>query len=128
MPKYNLQNLIQLREAVYYSNIHDASIASLTFDPSLMRVAIVARNTFFRKEIRFIFPEIKSFFSQKGNRKEGGSNIFSLTIDNPLTPSSVSEDTSNGENTNAMLFFFEMFSGNEIQIISECVDFEVKDL
>lgn len=128
MPKYFLQNANELREAVYNSNIHDANIVSLDFNPTLMCVTIIARNVVFRKEIHFYFPEIKSLFSQKGNWEGCSNQILSLTIEDNFSLNNAPISMPDGGYSSALLFIFELFSGSEIWIISECVDFEVDNL
>lgn len=125
MPRYNKNNVIELKEYLCNSNVHDAKLKSIKYDCSEDSLKIELFNPIFNVNIDLTFLNIGITLTVKGEWSENRETIISLTTE---------EDFSYLHNhllkrkecmEDSLYLLFQMFSGDELHIVSKEVIIEI---
>ena len=125
MPRYNKNNIKELKEYLYNSYVHDAKLKNIKYDCMEDRVEIELFNPIFDVKILLTFLNIGITFSVKGDWSGNRETISSLTAE---------EDFSYLQNylikhseymEDSLYLLFQMFSGDELHIVSKEVIIEI---
>ena len=114
MPKYDKSSTNELKEFLYNSCIHDATIENVSFDGRDHLLRIEAVHTFFDVKISFAFYDVEMILATRGHDFGSYETIISLTVE---------EDSARlqkcSESMEDVLYLlFQMFSGDELHIVA----------
>lgn len=125
MPKYNKNNIKELKEYLCNSYVHDAKLKNIKYDCSEDKIKIELFNPIFDVKIDLTFLNIGITLAIKGEWSENRETIISLTAE---------EDFSYLQNylikhsecmEDSLYLLFQMFSGDELHIVSKEVIIEI---
>lgn len=126
MPSFNKNESQKLKEFLYNSCFHDANIESIRYDCKKKELSIEAFNPIFDIRIKFVFSDVKLSFSIKGDCDEARETILSLTLEEDFSYLYKYFHKKEEEYTEDVLYLlFQMFSGDELHILSEKVTVEI---
>ena len=119
MPRYNKNNIKELKEFLYNSYVHDAKLENIKYDCREDNIKIELFNPIFGVKILLTFHNIGITFGVKGDWSGNRETINSLTVEddfsylnNYLIKHSENKDDS-------IYILFQMFSGDELHIVSK---------
>ncbi len=127
MSRYNKSNIKELKDYFCHSCVHDAKLKNIKYDYGEDTVKIELFNPIFDIKINLTFLNIGIMFAIKGDWSENRETIISLTAE---------EDFSYLQNYNikhseymedSLYLLFQMFSGDELHIVSKEVIIEVNN-
>lgn len=125
MPRYNKNNTKELKEFLYNSYVHDAKLENVKYDCGKDSIKIKLFNPIFNVKIDLTFINIGIAFIIKGEWSGNRETIISLTVE---------EDFSYLQNylikrskfmEDSLYLMFQMFSGDELHIVSKEVIVEI---
>ena len=125
MPRYKKSNIRELKEFLCSSNVHDAKLKNINYDGSEGNIKIELFNPIFDAKIALTFLDIEITLAVKGEWCENRETIISLTAE---------EDFSYLQNylikhsecmEDSLYMLFQMFSGDELHIVSKEVIIEI---
>ena len=125
MPIFNKNNINELRELLYNSYAHDAKLENVKYNIGEDIIKIELFNPIFDVKVDLIFHNIGIALAIKGEWSGSRENIISLTVE---------EDFSYLQNyllnyseymENSLYLLFQMFSGDELHIVSKEVIIEI---
>lgn len=126
MPRYNKNSLKELKAFLYNSCIHDANLANVEYNCKEDRIKIKLVNPIFGVQIDLIFLNIGLALVTKGDWPGDRATVLSLTVEEDfsylqnhqlLKPCEYMKDS--------LYLLFQMFSGDELHIVSKEVIAEV---
>ena len=118
MPRYNKNNIKELKEFLYNSCVHDAKLKNINYNWGENNIKIELFNPIFDVKINLTFLDIGITLTVKGDWSENRETISSLTVE---------EDFSYLQNylikhsecmEDSLYMLFQMFSGDELHIVS----------
>ena len=127
MPRFDKNNIGELKEFIYKSCPHDATVENVKCSCKGNSIEIELYNTFFNVGMNLIFRNVEIALAVKGKEYGSSETILSLTVE---------EDFSylqnyllkHGEYTEDSLYLlFQMFSGDELHIVSKEVLIEIAE-
>ena len=127
MPRYNKNNIKELKEYLYNSNVHDAKLKNIKYDCSEDNIKIELFNPIFNVKIDLTFFDIGITLAVKGKWSENRDTIIALTAE---------EDFSYLQNylpkhskcmEDSLYLLFQMFSGHELHILSKELVIEITE-
>lgn len=127
MPRFNKNNINELKEFLYNSCAHDAKLKNAQYDYGADSLKIKLYNPIFNTKIDLTFLNIVTALSIKGEWSGNRETIISLTAE---------EDFSYLRNylpkyseciNNSLYLLFQMFSGDELHIVSKEVIVETQE-
>lgn len=127
MPGFDKNNIGELKEFIYKSCPHDATVENVKCSCKGNSIEIELYNTFFNVGMNLIFRNVEIALAVKGKEYGNSETILSLTVE---------EDFSylqnyllkHGEYTEDSLYLlFQMFSGDEFHIVSKEVLIEIAE-
>ena len=124
MPRYNKNNIKELKEFLYNSCVHDATLKNIIYDYSNGNIRIELLNLIFNVKIDLTFLDIEIALTVKGEWSENRETIISLTAEEEF---SYLENyrIKHGEYMGDSLYMlFQMLSGDELHIVSKEVIIE----
>ena len=125
MPKFNKGNINELKEFLYNSYSHDAKLKIAKYDCGQDSLKIELYNPIFNVKMYFYFHNIEIVFTVKGEWFGNRETINSITVE---------EDFSYLHNyllkrkdymEESLYLLFQMFSGDELHIVSKEVVIEI---
>lgn len=125
MPRYKKNNTKELKEFLYNSYVHDAKLENVKYDCREDSIKIELFNPISNVKIDLIFLNIGIALTIKGEWSGDRATIISLTVEEDfsylhnylLEHSEYMEDS--------LYLLFQMFSGDELHIISKEVIVEI---
>ena len=125
MPRYNKNNIKELKEYLYNSCVHDAELKNIKCDYIEDQIEIELFNPIFDVKILLTFLNIGITFSVKGDWSGNRETINSLTVEDDFSylHNYLIKHSENREDSLYMLF--QMFSGDELHIVSKEVIVEI---
>ena len=116
-------NLIvpRLTTYIYCSNVHDAKIETMSYDIEKKIFMIRAVNSIYGEEINFFFNEVKNILFVSGNEMGNRETIISLTVEEDSSYRSLFTNMCSDCLSNSIYLLFQMFSGDELHILSKNV-------
>ena len=124
MPRYNKNNVKELKELLYNSYVHDAELENAEFDFKEDSIKITLSNPIFGAKIDFTFLNIETALTIKGDWQGERATIVSLTVEEDFSYLQ-KYLTKHGEYMDSLYLLFQTFSGNELHIVSKEVIVEI---
>jgi len=121
LPKFDSFHIEALKEYLYHSNIHDAKIEIIGYDIEKKKLMIKAVNPIFDDKISFVFDEIKVVLFVSSNEMGSRKTIISLTAEEDCSYLKKITNVCDDWLCNSIYLLFQMFSGDELHILSENV-------
>ena len=129
MPRFNIENVQALKDALYNSCFHDARITSIKHDYSSSTILLEAVNVYVKKEFKMEFHNVETLLATKGDWICGNSDeIVSLSLENDF---SYLRKSLTGYDKNIEMFLyllFQTFSGDEIHVVCKEVSIDISTL
>ena len=119
MPRYNKNDIKELKEFLCNSYVHDAKLKIISYNCSEGSIRIELFNPIFDVKIDLIFLDTVITLAVKGEWSENRETIISLTAEDDF---SYLENyfIRHGEYMQDSLYMlFQMFSGDELHIVSK---------
>lgn len=110
-----------LKEYLYYSYIHDAKIEALSYDKNKKSLTISIVNSIYDNQIKIIFENVKIILSLNGNEIGSCEQILSLSIEEDYSFLKSFPSVCQHCFFDNIYLLFQMFSGDELHIVSEKV-------
>ncbi len=125
MPRFNKNNIKELKEFLYNGYYHDAKLKNAHYDSGEDSLKFELYNPIFKVKINLTFHNIGIAFAVKGEWTGSRETIVSLTVEEDfsylqnylLKHSEYMEDS--------LYLLFQMFSGDELHIVSREVIVEI---
>ena len=125
MPRFNKNNINELKKFLYNSNVHDAELGNIKYDCREESIKIELFNPISNVKIDLTFHHIGTVLTIKGKWPGSRETIISLTVEEDfsylhnylLKHSECMEDS--------LYLLFQMFSGDELHIVSKEVIIEI---
>lgn len=125
MLKFNKDHIKDLQDFLYHSDIHDAYLECCNYEWHENRLKINVINKIFNVKIFLVFYNVDMFLTVGGNEFGSRETIISLTVEEDfsylqnylLKQSEYMEDS--------LYLLFQMFSGDELHIVSSDVSVEI---
>ena len=128
MQKFKYDQIQSLQEFLYCSCIHDAKFISFIYDYNRKNITIEAINAIVKTKISILFKNVDIVFAFKGNEFGDRETISSLCVEKNSSFLENSILKFKQMSKDYLYLVFEMFSGDEIHIISQEVHFEMLNL
>lgn len=125
MYRFDKLHVKELQEFLFFTPIHDARIKEVKYERDINRLLIRALNTTYDSEIAFIFLDVNIVLAIKGNDPGSRETIISLTIEEDFSCFENCFFYSDGMQNNSLYCVFQMFSGDEIHIVSREINIEL---
>ena len=125
MPKFNKTTFVELRNFLYNSYDHDANIKSITCDYENKSIEISLFNAFFGVKINYIFHFVEVVLSIKGSWNGDQTEIIGITAEEDFSYLKKHLSNHSEYNQNSLYLLFQMFSGDELHIVSKEVTIEI---
>ena len=121
MPKYDNSQIDDLKKYIYCSNVHDAKFETMSYDIEKKFFMIRAVNSIYGEEINFFFNEVNNILFVNGNGMGSHETIISLTVEEDCSYRSLFTNMCSDGLSNSIYLLFQMFSGDELHILSKNV-------
>lgn len=125
MPRYNKNNIKDLKDYLYNSFIHDAKIENIKYDCKENTIIIELFNAFFDIKIALTFLNIGIALKIKGDWSENRDTILSLTAEDDFSYLQNYLLKYSEYMNESLYFLFQMFSGDELHIVAKEVIIEI---
>ena len=125
MPRFDRNNIKELKEFLYNSYNHDAKLENINYEGRGDGIKIELFNPIFDVKIDLTFLNIEIVFAVKGDWIGSRETVLSLTVEEDfsylqhflLKRSEYMEDS--------LYLLFQMFSGDELHIVAKEVIVEI---
>lgn len=119
MPRFDKSKIEELKNYLYYSNIHDAKIEKLRFDRERRNLDIEVVNPIHNVRINLTFNEVKVFLCINGNIPGCRETIISLTTEDDYTSFKNFTKICGDCFEDSLYLLFQLFSGDELHIVAK---------
>ena len=119
MPIYNKNNVKELKEYLYNSYVHDAKLKNIKCDYIEDRIEIELFNPIFGVKILLTFLNIGITFGVKGDWSGNRETINSLTVEDDFSYLNNYLINHSENKDDSIYILFQMFSGDELHIVSK---------
>lgn len=127
MPGFDKNNIGELKEFIYKSCPHDATVENVKCSCKGNSIEIELYNTFFNVGMNLIFRNVEIALAVKGKEYGSSETILSLTVEEDFTYlKKYLSDCDESVDSNLYLLF-QMFSGDELHIVSKEVIIEIAE-
>ena len=127
MPRFDKNNIGELKEFIYNSCPHDATVENVKCSCKGNSIEIELYNTFFNVGMNLIFRNVEIALAVKGKEYGSSETILSLTVEEDFTYlKKYLSDCDESVDSNLYLLF-QMFSGDELHIVSKEVIIEIAE-
>lgn len=122
MPRFDKFQIKELKDYLYKSNIHDGRFKYSHYDREKKMLSIDVINPIYNVEINFVFYGVKIIIPIIGNEQGSRETILSLTVEEDDYPHIDNcTEKCEGSIDNSLYLLFQMFSGDELHVISKGV-------
>lgn len=125
MPRFDKYHIKELQEFLHYSHIHDAKLESVRYERREDRLIVEAFNPIFNVGLNLTFRDVEIALAINGNELGSRETIISLTVEEDFSylQKYIQQYSKNLENS--LYLLFQMFSGDELHIVSKEVNVEI---
>ena len=125
MPRFNKNNIKELKEFLYNSYDHDAKLKNAKYDNGEDSLKIELYNPIFNVKIDLTFHNIGIVFAVKGEWTGSRETIISLTVEEDFLYLQTYLQKCSECIEDSLYLLFQMFSGDELHIVSKEVTVEI---
>lgn len=125
MPRFNKNNIKELKELLYNTYVHDAKLENVGYECGKDSIKVGLFHSFFNVKIDLTFHNIDIVFAVKGNWSGSRETILSLTVEEDFSylQNYIPKHSEGFEDS--LYLLFQMFSGDELHIVSKEVTVEI---
>ena len=124
MPKFYKDNIKELKEFLYDSYSHDANLRNVKYDLGEDALKIELYNPIFKVSIDVIFHNIEIALAVKGDWNGSRKIVSSLTVEDDFSCLQKHLLDNSKCMDDSLYLLFQMFSGDEVHIVSREVTIE----
>ena len=125
MPRFDKSNIAELKAFLYESWGHDAEIELVNIDHGNDRIDISLFNPYFDVKIDFNFHIVEVALSIKGKWHGNRKEIIGITVEDDFSYLEKHLQNYSEYNEDSLYLLFQMFSGDELHIVSKEVIIEI---
>ena len=125
MSRFNKDNIKELKEHIYNSYAHDAKIENIGYKCGDDSLKIELYNPIFKVKIELTFHSIGVALAVKGEWDGNREIILSLTVEENFSYLQTYLPNYREYNGNSLYLLFQMFSGDELHIVSKEITVEI---
>lgn len=125
MSKYTKSNVEELKAFLYDSYVHDANLENVEYSCKEDKIKIELFNPIFDVKIDLTFLNIGIALSIKGDWPGNRATIISLTVEEDFSYLQNYLLKSSEYTEDSLYLLFQMFSGDELHIVSREVIVEI---
>ncbi len=125
MPRFNKNKIKELKEFLYNSYAHDAKLESVKYDCKEDSIQIELFNPIFDVKYDVTFLNIGIAFAMKGEWPGSHETVLSLTAEEDFSYLQRFHLKDSEKIEDSLYLLFQMFSGDELHIVSKEVIIEV---
>lgn len=125
MPTFSKGNSNELKEFIYNSHDHDAKLKTVKYDSAANSLKIGLYNPIFKVKIDLTFQNIGIAFTVKGEWVGSRDTIISLTVEEDFSYLQTYLQNCSKYIEDHLYLLFQMFSGDELHIVSKAVTVEI---
>ena len=125
MPRYNKSNTKELKEFLHNSCVHDAKLKNIKYERGEDKIKIELFNPISDIKIDLTFLNIGIALAIKGEWPGNRETIISLTVEEDFSYMQKHLLKSKNYMEDYIYLLFQMFSGDEVHILSKEVIIEV---
>ena len=125
MPRFDKCHIKELQEILYYSHIHDSKLESVRYERRENRLIVETFNPIFNVGINLTFYDIGLSLAISGNGLGSRETIISLTVEEDFSYLQNYSQQYRKSFENSLYLLFQMFSGDELHIVSKEVNVEI---
>lgn len=107
-----------LKKFIYESHIHDAMLKDLQYDSIHKTVSMQIINLIHNSKMSLHFLDVEIFLRISGSEWGDKNTILSLTIEDDCSQIKDCERLGKKVTNDSIYFLFQMFSGDELHVIS----------
>lgn len=109
----------ELKNFIFESNIHDARLMDLQYDNRQKTMSVKVVSSIYNKAMLLLFQNIQIISYIKGDELGDANTILSLTIEDDYSQITDGRRLLKNVQNDCIYFLFQMFSGDELHIISK---------
>ncbi len=121
MKHFGKLQIEELKARLFVSDIHDSVFEGIAYDVDHQTATVQTANLITNTKAKFVFNRIKLLVCVNEDKWGNNQTISSLTIEPDLTGEKIWRTFSDSVCSECLLLTFQLFSGNEINIICEDV-------
>lgn len=125
MPRFDKCHIKELQEILYYSHIHDAKLESVRYERREDRLIVETFNPIFNVGLNLTFRDVGIALAINGNELGSRETIISLTVEEDFSYLQKYIQQYSKSLENSIYLLFQMFSGDELHIVSKEVNVEI---
>lgn len=125
MPRFDKCHIKELQEILYYSHIHDAKLENVRYERGKDRLIVETFNPIFNVGLNLTFCDVGIVLAINGNELGRRETIISLTAEEDFSYFQKYIQQSSKSLENSLYLLFQMFSGDELHIVSKEVNVEI---
>lgn len=125
MPRFNKNNTKELVELLYNSCVHDAKLETFQYNCRQDSIKIELLNPISRVKIELTFINIGIALTIKGEWSGSRETVISLTVEEDFSYLQNYILKHNEYKEDSLYLLFQMFSGDELHIVSKEVIVEI---
>lgn len=125
MPRFDKCHIKELQEILYYSHIHDAKLESVRYERREDRLIVETFNPIFNVGLNLTFRDVVIALAINGNELGSRETIISLTVEEDYSYLQKYIQQYSKSLENSLYLLFQMFSGDELHIVSKEVNVEI---
>ena len=125
MPRFEKSNIAELKAFLYNSYYHDAVIEGVNCDYENDSIKISLFNPYYDVKIEFTFYVIEFVLSIKGDWQGDRKEIIGITAEDDYSYLEKYLQNYGKYNEDSLYLLFQMFSGDELHIVSKEVIIEL---
>ena len=129
MPRYEKNKSEELREFLYQSdyNAHDAELESVNYAYENENLAVKLFHPFYHWKMELCFHGVKTFFAIRGNEFGSHKTILGLTVEEDFSYLQKYFPKYGEKAADSLYLVFQMFSGDELHVVSDVVTVETQN-
>ena len=125
MPRFNKNSINELKELLSGSQVHDAKLQNAKYDSGEERLTIELFNPIFKVKIGLTFDNVEIVFAVKGEWHGNRETIISLTVEDDFSYLQNYLSNYSDYQEDFLYLLFQMFSGDELHIVSKEVVIDI---
>ena len=127
MMKFDRDHVIELKDFLYNSCVHDAKIENVGYQCGKNEIQIELFNPIFNVKMTMVFQNVEIVLAVKGKSYGDSQTIISLTVEEDFSYLKTYLQKYSEDVEFSLYLLFQMFSGNELHIVSKEVFVETME-
>lgn len=125
MPKFDKNNVQALKELLYNSCVHDSKIENVVYKCGNDSIKINLFNPIFNVKFAITFRHVEIALAIKATEHKNSETIISLSVEEDFSYLQTYLPKHSVYTEPSLYLLFQMFSGDELHIVSKEIVFEI---